>query len=169
MGGNTLSYYNGNQFKGVYAKRFDHFFCVVLSGAVSPARAVILFGKGNATHIVDPGAGLPWANVVDFRNGSGTSYGSGVYLDNQFVLTAAHIDQSVGSQIKIEGQTFYVDTSFNTGGYVNSTQKVGTADLRLVRLTMDPAQTVSGLTTINLNSNIRNLNRNSVFVGFGEG
>lgn len=26
MGGNTLSYYNGNQFKRVYAKRFDHFF-----------------------------------------------------------------------------------------------------------------------------------------------
>ncbi len=106
---------------------------------------------------------------MDFRNGSGTSYGSGVYLDNQFVLTAAHVDQSVGSQIKIEGQTFYVDTSFNTGGYVNGTQKVGTADLRLVRLTMDPAQTVSGLTTINLNSNIRNLNRNSVLSVLSKG
>ena len=119
------------------------------------AEAVILYGGGNSTNITDPGTGLPWTNVVEMEDSLGSAVGSGVYLNDQFVLTANHV--SPISQIVIGGSVFFVDTTFNAsfagGFYTNGVYQVGNTDLKLLRLTQNPAtHGVSGLQSFNLNT-----------------
>jgi hypothetical protein len=142
------------------------FFCVFCLASGSSLKAIILLGGPSSANETNPGTGLPWQNVVAMQDSSSNTLGSGVYLGNQFVLTAAHVS---GSQINISGQTFVVDTAFNTGGYVNGIQQVGSADLKLIRLSLNPADTVAGLVTIQLNAGNSDLNRSSVAVGYGRG
>lgn len=133
------------------------------------------FGGSNSTNITDPGNGLPWKNVVEIESGSGTPDGSGVYLGNQFVLTANHVGPV--SQINIGGTLFFVDTSFNAsyagGSFSGGFSQIGSTDLKVVRLTQNPVTSgVTGLQTINLNtSSVRDVNplTTNYIVGYGEG
>jgi len=59
-------------------------------GMAIDARAIIFYSAGNEHNTTDPGDGLPWQNVVEVRSSSGIT-GSGVYLGNRYVLTAAHV------------------------------------------------------------------------------
>ena len=149
----------------------------VLIACVFPfrAEAVILYGGGNSTNISDPGTGLPWANVVEIENGSGSTVGSGVYLNNQYVLTANHVGPT--SQIVIGGSVFFVDTSFNAtfagGSYTNGVYQVGNTDMKILRLTLDPAANgVSGLQPFSLNANATrdvNAGTTNYVLGYGYG
>lgn len=149
----------------------------VLIGCLLPfrAEAVILYGGTNSTNITDPGTGLPWTNVVEIENGSGSTVGSGVYLNNQFVLTANHVGPT--SQIVIGGSIFYVDTTFNAsfagGSYTNGVSQVGNTDLKLLRLALNPATNgVSGLHPFNLNTSSTldiNTGTTNYVLGYGYG
>ncbi|MEM6820760.1 MAG: PEP-CTERM sorting domain-containing protein [Verrucomicrobiota bacterium] len=145
-------------------------FWVLGALAFAPASdALILLNHNNndITITSDPGTGVPWTNVAQITNGSSSPTGSGVYLGNQFIITANHVPVT---NIVIDGQTFTIDTAFNTGGYTNGSMQIGTADLKIVRLTADPELTVSGLTNINLNTNtVLDRNRDVTLIGYGQG
>ncbi|CAN5653769.1 hypothetical protein BH09VER1_BH09VER1_55540 [soil metagenome] len=147
---------------------------VALALPFGTARALMTFGGTTTTNTTDPGNGVPWVNVVEIENGSGDTVGSGVYLGNQFVLTANHVGPV--SQIDIGGSTFLIDTSFNAsysgGSFSGGFSQIGNTDLKLVRLTQNPvSQGVAGLQTINLNSSttqdVNSLTTNYI-IGYGE-
>jgi len=134
-----------------------------------PVQAVILLNKPNndAGITSDPGTGAPWKNVAQILNSSSNPAGSGVYLGNQYLLTANHV--TVGS-IVIDGQSFSVDSGFNNGGFSSGVQQIGTADLKVLRLSSDPELVVAGLVDINLNtSSTLDRNRDVTLIGFGRG
>lgn len=138
------------------------------------AKALMTYGGTTTTNITDPGNGVPWQNVVEIEDSGTNTDGSGVYLGNQFVLTANHVGPV--NQIVIGGTTFFVDTTFNAsysgGSFSGGFSQIGNTDLKLVRLTQDPVTAgVTGLQTINLNtSTTRDVNSltTNYIVGYGE-
>ncbi|MGF1679046.1 MAG: trypsin-like serine protease [Candidatus Methylacidiphilales bacterium] len=133
------------------------------------ASALILLNQGNSDTSIttDPGTGVPWKNVAQVMLGANPG-GSAVYLGNQYILTADHV--SHGGSFVIDGQSFTVDSTFNTGGYTNGVQQIAGADLKMVRLSSDPGLVVSGLASINLNSHtVRDRSRDVVLIGYGQG
>ncbi len=144
-------------------------FVLVTFVGLSQAHALILLNHTNnsATITSDPSTGVPWKNVAQVFDGANAA-GSGVYLGNQYLLTANHVTSS--GTFVIEGQSFTVDTTFNNGGYTNGAMQIGTADLKVLRLSSDPELVVAGLVDINLNSNTNlDRNRNVTLIGYGQG
>lgn len=140
---------------------------LLLALGASPSSAIILFGHDNSTNITDPANGIPWKNVAKMEIGAGVTSGSGVYLGNQFLITANHV---AVDRVVIDGHTFLVDTTFSSGGFVAGQRQVSSADLKILRLVSDPFDTISGLSTITLNASTSlDLNRASYLVGYGAG
>ena len=128
-------------------------FLGILLGTAIDARAIIFYSAGNDHNTTDPGGGLPWQNVVEVRSSSGIT-GSGVYLGNRYVLTAAHVGPTESVRIN--------DTFFNLEPAAPI--QIGTADMKLLRLQADP-----GLGNVLLNANSANDLGAARLVGYGLG
>ena len=118
------------------------------------ARAIVFFSQGNDANLSSPaGLNLPWDNVVQMRSTSGP-IGSGVYLGNRYVLTAGHVGPLTSVKVG------YVDYLLDSSPAV----AIGTADMKLVRLALDP-----GLNRVRLNSNPSADGGAAHLVGYGVG
>ena len=115
-------------------------FLGILLGMVIDARAIIFYSAGNDYNTTDPGGGLPWQNVVEVRSNSGIT-GSGVYLGNRYVLTAAHVGPT--ETIRINSTDFSLEPA--------APIQIGTADMKLLRLQSDPGMGNILLNTIGAN------------------
>lgn len=124
-----------------------------LLGMAIDAQAIIFYSAGNEHNTTDPGGGLPWQNVVELRDSTGI-IGSGVYLGNRYVLTAAHMGSTESVRIN--------DTFFNLEPAAPI--QIGTADMKLLRLQSDP-----GLGNIFLNTVAGNDFGGAYLVGYGVG
>jgi hypothetical protein len=126
---------------------------VFLCAPVDFASAIVFFSQGNDANLTSPGGGLPWDNVVQMRNESGP-IGTGVYLGNRYVLTAGHVGPL--TSVKVGFVDYLLDSS--------PAVAIGTADMKLVRLALDP-----GLNGVRLNTNPSGDSGNSYLVGYGVG
>ena len=118
------------------------------------ARAIVFFSQGNDANLSSPaGLNLPWDNVVQMRSTSGP-IGSGVYLGNRYVLTAAHVVPLTSVRVG------FVDYALDSSSAVN----IGTSDMKLVRLASDP-----GLGGVRLNRNPSADGGAAHLVGYGVG
>jgi hypothetical protein len=126
---------------------------VFLFAQVDFANAIVFFSQGNDANLTNPGNGLPWDNVVQMQSGTG-QIGTGVYLGNRYVLTAAHVDPL--TSVKVGFVDYLLDSS--------PAVSIGTADMKLVRLASDP-----GLNGVRLNTNPSGDAGNSYLVGYGVG
>jgi hypothetical protein len=97
------------------------------------AQAVILFGAGNEANIDDPDTGLPFDSVARVSSTAGfQDGGSGVYLGNGFMLTAAHIADPQLNTVTFNNSTFYSrDLSYVP-------QRIGDTDLKIFKLSINP-------------------------------
>lgn len=120
---------------------------------VPKANAIVFFSQGNDHNTTNPGSALPWDNVVQMRDASGL-VGSGVYLGNRYVLTAAHL--APVSAVRVGATDFSLDAS--------TPIQIGSSDMKLYRLASDP-----GLGTVRLNSNSLYDNGSAILVGYGLG
>ena len=132
--------------------RTTGFLGILLSMAID-ARAIIFYSAGNDHNTTDPGGGLPWQNVVEVRSNSGIT-GSGVYLGNRYVLTAAHVGPA--ETIRINSKDFNLEPA--------APILIGTADMKLLRLQSDP-----GLGNVLLNLASANDLGAARLVGYGIG
>ena len=128
-------------------------FLGILLGMAIDARAIIFYSAGNDHNTTDPGGGLPWQNVVEVRSSSGIT-GSGVYLGNRYVLTAAHVGPT--EVIRINSTDFSLEPAVQI--------QIGTADMKLLRLQSDP-----GLGNVLLNTIATNDFGAARLVGYGVG
>jgi len=126
---------------------------VFLLAPIDFARAIVFFSQGNDENLTNPENGLPWDNVVQMRSTSGP-IGSGVYLGNRYVLTAAHVVPLTSVRVG------FVDYALDSSSAVN----IGTSDMKLVRLASDP-----GLGGVRLNSNPSADGGAAHLVGYGVG
>ena len=91
--------------------------------ALAPAAdAIILYGLDNNGNTSDPATGVPWASVGSMSNGTG------IYLGDGYVLTAAHV--SSYASITFGSTTYNWDNGAAT--------TIDTADLRVFRLSSIP-------------------------------
>jgi len=95
------------------------------------AQAVILFGLDNSANQTDPGTGVPFDAVARVSNSSGTTLGgSAVHIGGGWMITANHVGPFDAATF--DGVSFYSrDTS-------TPTVQLGTADMKLFRLTQTP-------------------------------
>lgn len=128
-------------------------FLGILLGMAIDARAIIFYSADNDHNNTDPGGGLPWQNVVEVRSSSGIT-GSGVYLGNRYVLTAAHVGPT--ETIRINSTDFSLEPA--------APILIGTADMKLLRLQSDP-----GLGNILLNTVAGDDFGDAYLVGYGVG
>ena len=128
-------------------------FLGILLGTAIDARAIIFYSAGNNYNTTEPGGGLPWQNVVEVRSNSGIT-GSGVYLGNRYVLTAAHVGPT--ETIRINSTDFSLEPA--------APILIGTADMKLLRLQSDP-----GLGHVLLNTASANDLGAARLVGYGVG
>ena len=117
------------------------------------AQAIVFFSQGNDHNLTNPGGSLPWDNVVQMRSGTGP-IGSGVYLGNRYVLTAAHVAPLTSVRVG------FVDYALDSSSAVN----IGTSDMKLVRLANDP-----GLGSVRLNTSAASDGGSAYVVGYGVG
>jgi len=117
------------------------------------ARAIVFFSQGNDANLTSPGGGLPWDNVVQMQSSTGP-IGTGVYLGNRYVLTAGHVGPL--TSVKVGLVDYLIDSS--------PAVAIGTADMKLVRLALDP-----GLNGVPLNTNPFGDTGYSYLVGYGVG
>ena len=116
-------------------------------------RAIVFYSQGNSYNTTDPGGGLPWNNVVEVRSSSGIS-GSGVYLGNRYVLTAAHVGPS--ELVRIGSADYSLESSVLT--------PFSGVDLKLLRLQNDPV-----LGSVRLNTSFANDSGTVTLLGYGVG
>jgi hypothetical protein len=117
------------------------------------AQAIVFYSQGNDHNLTNPGDNLPWDNVVHMQSGTGP-IGTGVYLGNRYVLTAAHVGPL--NSVKVGFVDYLLDSS--------PAVAIGTADMKLVRLASDP-----GLGGVRLNSNPSADGGAAHLVGYGVG
>jgi hypothetical protein len=117
------------------------------------ARAIVFFSQGNGANLDNPAVGLPWDNVVQMQSPTGP-IGTGVYLGNRYVLTAGHVGPL--TSVKVGLVDYLIDSS--------PAVAIGTADMKLVRLALDP-----GLNGVPLNTNPFGDTGYSYLVGYGVG
>jgi hypothetical protein len=117
------------------------------------ARAIVFFSQGNGANLDNPAVGLPWDNVVQMQSPAGP-IGTGVYLGNRYVLTAGHVGPL--TSVKVGLVDYLIDSS--------PAVAIGTADMKLVRLALDP-----GLNGVPLNTNPFGDTGYSYLVGYGVG
>lgn len=102
------------------------------------AQAIILLGGDNSANQFDPGGGIPWESVGEMAGGTG------VYLGNGYVITAAHVNPF--ATINLGGMLYSYD-----GG---ATTTFGTADLRVFHLSSTPTVGAAVLYTGNLETSV---------------
>jgi hypothetical protein len=124
-----------------------------ISFTMGPAHAIVFFSQGNDANLTSPGGGLPWDNVVQMQSGTGP-IGTGVYLGNRYVLTAGHVGPL--TSVKVGFVDYLLDSS--------PAVAIGKADMKLVRLALDP-----GLNGVRLNSNSLADGGEAYLVGYGVG
>lgn len=102
------------------------------------AQAVILFGLDNSANQTDPGTGVPFDAVARVSNTAGTTLGgSAVHIGGGWMLTANHVGPF--DSATFDGTTFYSrDTSI-------ATVQLGTADMKLFRLTETPTVSAANI------------------------
>jgi len=121
-----------------------------------PANAIILFGLDN-TGNTNPPTGAPWESVGRLSDSLGTNIGgSGVYLGNGYVLTAAHVGPY--ASITFDGSTFYQHDG------ATPIQVASNVDMKILRLTETPT-----VGAVNLYTGISELNQSATIVGWGVG
>jgi len=122
----------------------------------APANAIVLFGKDNTGNLSDPGTGTPWASVARLSNADGSVIGgSGIYLGNGYILTAAHVGPF--ASVTFDGSTFFMHDGVNP-------VQVGSTDMKILRLTSTPTVAAVGLYTGSLE-----LSTTGTLVGWGVG
>jgi hypothetical protein len=121
------------------------------------ADAIILFGLDNSGNTTNPGSGAPWGSVGRLSNASGTTVGgSGVYLGNGYVLTAAHVGPF--ASITFDGSTFY------THDGATPVPVAPNVDMKILRLTETPT-----VAAVNVYTGTSELNQSATIVGWGVG
>lgn len=115
------------------------FFSLLVLGCLlaSSAHGIINFGRTNGENTSDPGNGSPFGSVAEITFFSlNDPRGSGVYLGNNFVLTANHVDVNLGGagQVRFNpaGSAIAIDTTFTP------VQVAPGLDLKIIRLVSDP-------------------------------
>jgi hypothetical protein len=135
------------------------FVIAVMSSFTLPARAVLI-GPGTGTQNTTEPAGVPaWFNIGKI------SLGAGIYIGNQWALTAEHLDPNTNHSI-----TFYPGDNFPSGGVSFNIDSVirltnpdsTNADLDLVHLSTDP-----GLPMLNLPTSTPGAGTSIMMAGFG--
>jgi len=135
---------------------------VAAIGASLPARAVIVYGKTNTENSTNPGIGSAWDSVVTLAKPDQAFNASGVYLGGGYFLTANHVDAvAIGQQVKINGNLYSLDTTFDTDGI----KPIPGVDLKVFKVLAPP---VLPSATLNTNGSI-DVSRYSVLVGNGVG
>jgi len=121
------------------------------------AHAIILFGLDNSANQIDPGTGVPFDAVARVSNAAGTTLGgTAIHLGGGWMLTANHVGPF--DSTTFDGTTFYQrDMSVPT-------VQLGTADLKLYRLTATP--TVSA---VNVYSGSAENTGPATLIGWGRG
>lgn len=131
---------------------------------LAPARAVLVYNEGTDANNADPGGGVPWDSVATVRS-AGLSTGSAVYLGSRYMITANHVNVSSSPQVSFNGTDFLsIDSTFGVNGFVT----IGTADLKVFRLTSDPSGVDPVLIYQDLGEHY-DLNRESILIGWGRG
>lgn len=126
----------------------------LLFSPFNQARAIVFFSQGNDANLSSPaGLNLPWDNVVQMQSPTGP-IGTGVYLGNRYVLTAAHVAPLTSVRVG------FVDYALDSSSAVN----IGTSDMKLVRLANDP-----GLGSVRLNTSAASDGGFAYVVGYGVG
>ena len=127
---------------------------VTVFAPLNLAQAIVFFSQGNDFNTTSPaGSSLPWNNVVQMRSDTGP-IGSGVYLGNRYVLTAAHVGPLASVRIGVEDYTLDLSSAVS----------IDTADMKLVRLINDP-----GLGSVRLNTIAASVGEIGTVVGYGVG
>lgn len=121
------------------------------------AHAIILFGLDNAANQTDPGTGVPFDAVARVSNTAGTTLGgTAIHIGDGWMLTANHVGPF--DSATFDGVSFYQrDLSVPT-------VQLGTADLKLYRLTAAP--TVSA---VNVYSGSAEHTGPATLIGWGRG
>ena len=126
----------------------------LLFSPFNQARAIVFSSQGNDANLSSPaGLNLPWDNVVQMQSPTGP-IGTGVYLGNRYVLTAGHVGPL--TSVKVGFVDYLLDSS--------PAVAIGTADMKLVRLALDP-----GLNGVRLNTNPLGDGGEAYLVGYGVG
>lgn len=121
------------------------------------ARALILYSGSNTANTDASGTTAPFSSVVGVMNAAGTAYdASGIYLGNGYVLTAYHVN--LYSTIELAGTQYSIDYSY-------SPTQIGTADLKLFRISGYSAASSVVLDTNSFNDT----NKSATIVGYGVG
>ncbi len=111
---------------------------------VSPARALILYGRDNTANLTPPPTSspayqVPWEHFGRMTDATGTAFaGSSVYLGNNFYLTAHHVGLS--SHVLAGGVVYPVDAAWGV-------RKLGAADAHVFRVLSAPNLSAPALHT----------------------
>jgi hypothetical protein len=142
--------------------KFSHlpkFIGLLLSVSAIPAEAVILYGADNSANLIAPVNGLPFDAVARVSSLLGIQDGgSGVHLGGGFMLTAAHISNSELNTVTFDGTTPY------SRDLTYVPQQIGTADLKVFKLTAVPT-----VEAANLYTGTSEMSYGASLVGWGRG
>jgi hypothetical protein len=124
---------------------------------LTAAQAIILYDANETANTVAPTSGAPWEYVARLDIG-GTPDASGVYLGNNYMLTADHVTLTSTSTVLLNGQTFAIDTTF-------AAVQVGGADIKIFKILGNP-----GLASLPLMTSSDNDKSNTcTIIGWGIG
>lgn len=142
---------------------------VCLVPCASHSWAIVNYGSDDAYYKTDPGLDSIWNSVVSVAKPGETYNGSAVYLGNNTFLTASHVNPFTGSQVKINGVTYSLDTSFNGTGVLQVADIPGVDDNPDMKLFRIVASSLD-MSAASLNSGApADLGATSVLIGFGKG
>lgn len=132
---------------------------------VHAARALIVYDSAGSTDnnlnnittgSAAPGNGAPWQYVAEVTNADVSTDASAVYLGNDFLITANHVNLS--TSVLLNGASYSIDNTYTP-------LQLGLADLKLFKIIGDP-----GLAQLQLTGVLDNdLGMSTTMVGWGVG
>ena len=126
------------------------------------AQALIPFDTGtdvdNTYNTTAPLNGAPWNYIAEVTNSDVSTDASAIYLGNDFLITANHVN--LGSTILLDGTSYNIDATYTP-------QEVGSADLKLFKITGSTG--LAPLTLTNASLGTGDLNAASTMIGWGVG
>jgi hypothetical protein len=135
-------------------------FVIAVMSSLAPPALAVLIGPGTGTQNTTEPPGVPaWLNIGKI------SLGAGIYIGNQWALTAHHLDPATNHTI-----TFYPTDAFPSGGVSFNIDNVirlvnpdsTSTDMDLVHLSSDP-----GLPMLNLPTSTPAAGTSIILAGFG--